>query len=292
MSRRAAVLGQGSIGRRHAANLRDLGWEVVAYDPVSGGDSPSERAAIEAAEVCVVASPSSEHARQARLAVELGVPVLVEKPLALSATDAREIEALGGDVAVAMNLRFHPGVRRLRDGLAGAGRILRADVWCGSYLPGWRPGTDYRQAYSARAQLGGGVLLDAIHEIDYLTWLLGPVAAVRATLERVSDLEIDVEDTALLTLEMASGALATVTLDYYDREYHRGARIVGSDATLRWDWMEPSDAPATYVEELRAFLEGGPRTTAAEGRHALEVVDAARASAAAGGGRVAVAQLS
>lgn len=236
----------------------------------------------------MIASPSSEHARHARLAIELGVPALVEKPLALTAAEAREIEALGGDVAVAMNLRFHPGVRGLRERLPQVGRVLRADVWCGSYLPGWRPGADYRQTYSARAELGGGVLLDAIHEIDYLTWLCGPAVAVQATLRRVSELEIDVEDTALLTLELASGALATVSLDYYDRVYHRGARIVGAAATLAWDWTDPSDAGATYVDELHAFLNGGERTTVAEARHALEIVDAARASAQADGARVPI----
>jgi predicted dehydrogenase len=284
---RAAVLGQGSIGRRHAGNLRDLGLEVVTYDPADPAGASSEIEALRGADVCVVASPSSEHARHARLAIEAGVPALVEKPLALDAAEARALEELGGDLAVAMNLRFHPGVLGLRDGLAGAGRVLRADVWCGSYLPGWRA-SDYRESYSARADLGGGVLLDAIHEIDYLTWLLGPVAAVRATLARVSELEIDVEDTALLTLEMVSGALATVRLDYYDRAYHRGARIVGADATVSWDWTDPSDAGATYVAELQAFLDGGPRTTVAEARHALEVVDAARRSAAAGGARTVI----
>ena len=283
------MIGQGSIGRRHAGNLRELGLEVVTYDPLDRSGAASEIEALRDADLCVVASPSSEHARHARMAIEMGVPALVEKPLALDAAEARAIEAMGGDVAVAMNLRFHPGVLGLRERLAEAGRVLRADVWCGSYLPGWRPGTDYRQSYSARADLGGGVLLDAIHEIDYLVWLCGPVVAVQATLRRVSALEIDVEDTALLTLGMASGALATVSLDYYDRTYHRGARIVGSEGTLAWDWTDPSDAGPTYVEELRAFIEAGPRTTVAEARHALEIVDAARASAQTDGARVAIA---
>ena len=62
-----------------------------------------------------------------------------------------------------------------------------------------------------RAALGGGILLDAIHELDYLLWLLGPVASVSAELDRVSDLEIDVEDTALLSLRFASGLSAPST---------------------------------------------------------------------------------
>jgi predicted dehydrogenase len=317
---RACVLGQGSIGRRHAGLLLERGLEVTAFDPagtVLDGvrSAAGEAEALAGADIAIVASPSSEHARHARLALEAGVPVLVEKPLALDAADARALEALadrlGVPLGVGMNLRFHPGVRGVGELLPRVGRVWRAAAWCGSWLPGWRPGTDYRRSYSARSELGGGVLLDAIHEIDYLCALLGPVATVSAELPRVSDLEIDVEDVALLRLGMRSGARATITLDYLDRAYHRGCRIVGEDGTVAWEWdtgevllldgdgtgeriAAPPDAAPTYAAEQDAFLEaiagGGPvPVSAAAGRHALEVVDAARSSAAAGGRTVPVA---
>jgi predicted dehydrogenase/RimJ/RimL family protein N-acetyltransferase len=297
---RVAVLGQGSIGRRHAGLLRELGCEVVTYDPGAGGSAASEDAALDAAVAVVVASPSSEHTRQAEACVRRGIPALVEKPLALDAPTASRLERLAAEagvpLAVAMNLRHHPGVRAVRDALPAIGRPLRAAVWCGSWLPGWRPGTDYRRSYSAQRALGGGILLDAIHEVDELLWLLGPAASVSAILPTVSDLEIDVEDVALLQLELARGVPATVTLDYLDRAYHRGARIVGSDATVAWEWTAdevvvsdgwsvrripaPSDVAPTYRAELGAFL-GSVR----EGR--APDIDAARASHAAGR-RVAV----
>ena len=99
MTMRACVLGQGSIGRRHAAHLLDVGLRVAAYDPVRA-PAPgveacaSEAAALAGADVCVVASPSSEHERHARLALEAGVPVLVEKPLALDAAAGERLERL------------------------------------------------------------------------------------------------------------------------------------------------------------------------------------------------------
>jgi predicted dehydrogenase/RimJ/RimL family protein N-acetyltransferase len=310
---RVAVLGQGSIGRRHAGLLRELGADVITFDPVAPADTSDEAAALDGAAAAVVASPSSLHEDQALRCIAAGVPVLVEKPLALDAWGAQRVqragERAGVPVGVAMNLRHHPGVRGVRDALPSVGRPLRAAAWCGSWLPGWRPGTDYRQSYSAQAALGGGVLLDAIHEIDELTWLLGPVASVSAQLPHVSDLELDVEDVALLQLELASGVPATITLDYLDRQYHRGCRVVGAEATVAWDWTAervvvdagdgaprvttaPGDAAPTYRGELAEFLEGlvdeGPvGATAAEGAHALQVVDAARASAVTGR-RVAV----
>lgn len=133
-------------------------------------------------------------------------------------------------------------------------------------------------------------------------WILGPIRTVSATLERVSDLEIDVEDVAQLQLDFASGAQGVLSLDYLDRSYDRGCRIVGSEGTVAWSWPEgrvtlhasdrpptseavPRDVIETYTIEMRAFVEAatsGRRasTTAEEGRASLCVVEAARDSAA------------
>jgi predicted dehydrogenase/RimJ/RimL family protein N-acetyltransferase len=310
---RVAVLGQGSIGRRHAGLLRELGCEVVTYDPVAGGSAAGEDEALAAADAVVVASPSSEHARQAEAAIRRGLPTLVEKPLALDGPAASRVARLAAErgvpLAVAMNLRYHAGPRTVRELLPEIGRPLRAAVWCGTWLPGWRPGTDYRETYSAQRALGGGVLLDIVHEVDELLWLLGPAATVSALLPTVSDLEIDVEDVALLQLQLASGVPATVTLDYLDRGYHRGCRIVGSEGTVAWEWTAEevvvhgpggetrhvpasSDVAPTYRAELEDFLaavRGGraPAAPAADALAVMGVLDAARV-AHAEGRRVAV----
>ena len=312
---RVAVIGQGSIGRRHAAILLELGHEVAVYDPSPAVQSPpgvlvtaTARECLQGADAAVVASPSNEHPADARAAIELGVPVLVEKPLALDSAHATELDCLARErevmLSVAMNLREHPGVRALAALLAegAVGRILRASAWCGSWLPGWRADSDYRHSYSARAALGGGVLLDvAIHELDYLLWLTGPVRSVSAVARHVSDLETDVEDVALIAMELASGGLAEIVVDYFDRSYTRGCRIVGSDATLHWSWEQErltrdggaggcqeqriaSDISPTYVRELERFLaaiaQGADAPVpAADARQVLAVLDAARTSA-------------
>lgn len=312
---RVAVIGQGSIGRRHAAILLELGHEVAAYDPSPAVQPPrgvqraaSARECLQAADAAVVASPSSEHPADARAAIELGVPVLVEKPLALDAAHAAELDCLAQErgvmLSVAMNLREHAGVQALAALLAedAVGRILRASVWSGSWLPGWRAGSDYRDSYSARAELGGGVLLDvAVHELDYLLWLAGPARSVSALARQVSELETDVEDVALIIVELASGAVAEVAVDYFDRSYTRGCRIVGSNGTLHWSWEDqrlttydasgalsqrevPSDVSPAYHRQLERFLAavaaGAPAPVpATEARHVLAVLDGARASA-------------
>jgi predicted dehydrogenase len=313
---RLAVLGLGSAGRRHAENLLSLGHEVVGWDPQRGSDLPdvgradSLEEALASAAAVVVASPSSAHAEQARAALEAGRDVLVEKPLATNAADAEALAVLaertGRTCGVAMNLRFHPAVRRLRELVSerALGKPLLASAWFGYDLRRWRPGSDYRGSYSARAELGGGIVLDAIHELDYLLSLLGPVAEVGARVARLSDLEVDVEDVAVCWLRFRSGALASVDLNFFEPAYRRGCLIAGSDATARWDWnlgtitvfssggSEELDVRYDVSESYRASaadfvdaLESGrpPEATAAEGVAALRVADAIKQSAAAGG---------
>jgi predicted dehydrogenase len=205
-----------------------------------------------------------------------------------------------------MNLRFHPGPIELKHMMDDGelGRILLARASFGHDLRQWRPGTDYRRSYSARAELGGGILLDAIHEIDELLWLLGEARSVSAELAHVSDLEVDVEDAALATVAFASGALAALDLNFFEPAYRRSCLLVGSDAVAEWDWVRGSvvvrdadenrreipcaaEAQDTYRAELADFFEAvegdrQPVTTIADGVAAVEVVEAARRSAAEG----------
>jgi predicted dehydrogenase len=309
---KVAILGLGSAGRRHAQNALEQGHEVLGFDPEADEVSGIERvdsmdSAIATADAVVVASPSSLHAEQALAAISAGKPTLVEKPLAVNVDDARRVVAAARDhgviCGVAMNLRFHRGILGLRELLPELGTLRLARSSFGYDLRLWQPGTDYRGSYSARAALGGGILLDAIHELDYLLWLLGPVASVSAELDQVSDLEIDVEDTALLAVRFESGALGAFDLNFVEPAYRRECLLVGSDAMASWDWNTAAisvrrgteersvdtacDVLDTYRAVLEDFLEaavsgGEPRTSAEDGLAALRVVDAARRSAAEG----------
>src|SRR5439155_1168994 len=109
------------------------------------------------------------------------------------------------------------------------GRPLAARAQCGYYLPFWRPDTDYREGYGAKQAAGGGIILDSIHEFDYLTWLLGLPREVFAYAGKVSTLEIDTEDTADVLMRFDYGTVANVHLDYLQRTYRRAtdARVAG-----------------------------------------------------------------
>jgi predicted dehydrogenase len=306
------VLGAGSAGSRHARLLASAGAEVTVTDP--DGDraaatglptAPFDLDALGTPDGIVVASPSVAHAEQTLAALATGAYVLVEKPLTSSVDDVNGVAAAAdGRVMVGYNLRLHAPLERLAqlvaDGRAGAVSSFR--LWFGSWLPDWRPQVDYRTTYSARAELGGGVLMDAIHELDLLLWLAGDdrFTVLGAVVDRLGPLEIDVEDTVKALLRHADGAVAELSLDYLSRRYRRGVEVVGTDATLRLDWarqvLEVEDAdgvasePATtavmdsyerQAERFLAFVRDGtaPPVDAAEGARSVQLAAAIRNAA-------------
>jgi predicted dehydrogenase len=312
---KVAVLGLGSAGSRHARDALALGHEVVGFDPVceppsAATTADSLEAAIDASDAVIVASPNSLHAEQALAALDRGRPVLVEKPLATTVEDAEAVvaaaERAGVVAGVGMNLRFHPGIVELKrlveaDAL---GRVLLAQTSFGYDLRLWRPQDDYRRSYSARSDLGGGIIFDAIHELDYLLWLLGPVATVAAETGHVSDLEVDVEDSAVASLRFRSGALGSLDLNFFEPAYRRGCVLVGAESVARWDWTQESvivgregaesvtiQAPNNSAEMHGAvtadFLaaaqgSGQPRTSVRDGLAAVRLAAALKHAAATG----------
>ena len=225
--------------------------------------------------------------------------VLVEKPMVTSTSELdNEILGHADRILVGYNLRFHTGYGELRHRLlrGDIGRPVAARLWFGSYLPDWRPTIDYRESYSARRELGGGVLRDASHELDLAAWFFGqPLSVASAWMGRVGDLEIDVEDTVRTTLVTASGIPVAIDLDYLSRTYRRGMEIIGTEGTARFDWPLRSvtvERPGatdvfdvtdgvdeSYIRLAGAFLDHvrGDRDDIAadglDGRYAVQLVE-------------------
>lgn len=244
--------GLGSIGRRHLRLLRshDIECDVIAFRSGAGSsETPEgvaeffdlETALAQGPDVAFVTNPPHRHLDVAIECAEADCDLFVEKPLSHTLdrveTLVEIVERRGLVTQMGCNLRFHPVVRSIRslvdDAEVGTVRSYRCSV--GSYLPDWRSGTDYRSSYSARSETGGGVVLDLIHELDYARWLFGDVVGIDAFVDRISDLEIETEDVAEITLKHSSGALGSIHLDYYRRTPRRTVEIVGSDGTIAGD---------------------------------------------------------
>ena len=104
-----------------------------------------------------------------------------------------------------------------------------------SYLPEWRPGIDYRNTYSAKKELGGGVSIDLIHEWDYITYLLGMPSRVSSYLGKVSKLEIDSSDYAIYIAKFGEDMICELHLDYFGRETIRTIELYTDDDTIVGD---------------------------------------------------------
>ena len=249
------VVGAGSIGRRHLANLKKLGLaRLAACDPhperleyvaseFQAECFPTIEAGLEEfrPDAVFICSPPVHHVAQSMQALRVGAHVFIEKPLSDRQDGVEELkeEAIRRGVAVQVgyNLRFFPAIQKLKELVDAAvvGKILWAHVEAGSYLPDWRPWQDYRKSYTARRELGGGILLDGSHEIDYVTWLFGAPAEIACMAGQVSQLEVNVEDCATVLLRFPGGTRADVHLDFIQRTYSRYCSLAGTEGKLQWD---------------------------------------------------------
>jgi predicted dehydrogenase len=254
---RFLVTGCGSIGRRHIKNLLSIGnIEVISHDIFPDGRNKVKElfgiktyenyddALADSPDAVIVATPTKEHIKPALKAAKTGCHLFIEKPVSHELEGLNEVLSTVKDknliTLVGCNMRFHPGLKKVKELLeVGAiGKLLSADIETGSYMPEWRPGTDYRKIYSSKKDMGGGVILDAIHEIDYARWMLGDVAVVSCMADKQSSLEIDVEDVADMLLRFTSGVIAHVHLDYVQRAYSRNCKFVGEDGIISWDFND------------------------------------------------------
>lgn len=268
------IAGLGSIGQRHVRNLRkrfghDL--DIIAYrvrglshvitDRMTIADGAVERvydircfdrledALGERPDAAFICNPTSLHLPTALAAARAGCHLFIEKPLADDLDGLTELIATVNEqrlvATVGYQLRFHPAVIQMRDllrrGVIGA--VMSATAQFVEHLADAHPYEDYRHSYAARAELGGGVILCFIHEVDYLCWLFGLPHRVSTSGGRWGDLEIDVEDTAITNFEFACGdRRLPVRLEqsFVRRPPARSCTIVGAAGRIHLDLLTPS----------------------------------------------------
>lgn len=254
---RVAVVGLGNIATRHRRNLKQLFPAAQLYAMSASGRIPQEAVSdadhlivsidelIECnVQLAIVASPSTFHASHAIPLIEAGIPVLIEKPLTVAFEEAKALQVASTKyhtpVAVGYCLRYLSSAVEMKNLLASRqlGILYHAYVEIGQYLPDWRPSKDYKASVSARADLGGGALLELSHEFDYTQWLLGELTLEHAILRKTEELGLEVEDSADMLLSTPEKAIVHMHLDFLQRKAYRQCRFVGSKGALEWDLIE------------------------------------------------------
>lgn len=284
--------GVGSIGQRHLKNIQSLGYnKIFIHDPnVELAKEVSSEYNVEIVnenslwskkyDIALITNPNSMHLDLAIVAAEKGCNLFIEKPLATQINSVEKLLKIVKEknlkTIVGCNMRFHPGPQKVKELIESkiVGDILSAYVDSGSYLPDWRPWQDYKKSYSARKDLGGGVVLDGIHEIDLTCWYFGIPIEVKANVYNTNSIGIECEDVADILFMFQDGFSCMTHVDYIQRFYQRRCRVAGKNGTIWWDvndkkvtvynsktnsftnYMEPEgyDPNQMYLDEMKHFI--------------------------------------
>jgi predicted dehydrogenase len=265
------IAGLGSIGRRHLTNLASAGIRQLAA--VTQGrcvlptDTLPAHLTFERLEVALdwgpdavfICNPTALHLETALAVAEAGCHIFLEKPVSHNLDGLDELARLADEknlvLQVGFQFRFHGVFQEIQKRIAAGhiGKVISAQVHWGEYLPGWHPWEDYRQSYSAREDLGGGVVRTLCHPFDYLRWLVGEVDSVQAIGGHLSNLQTDTEDAALALLRFQNGAIGSVYLDYISRPSQHTLHIIGEQGRVEWEAQSGA---------AKLYTEGGARVEA------------------------------
>lgn len=250
---KVAVIGLGAIGKRHFENIMNMGHDVYAVDVnprntefalgKCRGVFTSVKDCLKInPEAAIICTYNNGHVKIASECINAGMNIFIEKPLSSSMAGidllinaCRKKKAIS---LVGCNMRFHPGIKIVNEVLRNKAefkKILWAGLEFGYYLPFAKP--EYEKSYIANKKLGGNIILDCIHELDYAIWFMGRPVKVFCTCGVLSDLNIDTQDQAELIVEFESGAVCNVHFDYLQHGYSRHCKIVAKEGTVWWDFV-------------------------------------------------------
>ena len=311
------VVGLESIGRRHVGIIKELFPEinivVLRHRQCDKNDIDAlglykcvtsiDKAIETNPQAAIIANPATKHIGVAEKLAHNGIHLLIEKPISDSSMGVQALINICHQnnvvLMTAYNLRFLPSLIEFKKQLQAnkIGNIYSVRSEVGQYLPSWRIDKDYRKSVSSQKKMGGGVLLELSHEIDYILWIFGPIKWVKSHVSKQSDLDIDVEDSANIILGFKSndGRELTVSLnmDFIRHDTTRKCFVIGEKGTLLWNgingqvmffkksgtqWDElyssKLEREYTYKEEIKSFFLSVETITipSISGQDGLEVV--------------------
>lgn len=244
------IIGLGSIANKHISAIKALNIEAEYFALRSGTQSNHIDGITNiynmsdippGIDFAIISNSTHLHYEYIDKITELRIPLFIEKP---PVHTLNNIQPLLGKLSnyniytyVACNMRFHSCIQYIKQYLANTDVVINeVNAYCGSYLPDWRPGKDYKEIYSANANMGGGVHLDLFHELDYLVWFFGKPVKYNATFRNVSSLNINSIDYANYVLAYPTFT-TNIILNYYRRKPKRTLEIVFDNMTWTVDLL-------------------------------------------------------
>ncbi len=240
MKKKVLIIGFGSIGKRHASILKN--FKMVSDIYILSRSNPKIFKTINKLsqikeidpDYIIICSRTSDHFKHLKY-IEKNFSkkiVLIEKPLF---NKFHKFTILKNKVFVGYNLRQHPVIKFIKNFIKNK-NIFSVNIICNSYLPNWRK-KNYKTSYSSHKRLGGGVLLDLSHEIDYLEWIFKRIKRLDLVkIKKLSNLKINVEDHVLIA---GKTRLSNFVLDlnYYSLYPRRQVVVDGHNFSIKGDLM-------------------------------------------------------
>ena len=246
------IVGLGSIGMRHLKNiLSTTKNEIIVYTKRTKLDAEIkknvkifnnlESCISEKPDIAFITNETAYHLPITKKLAELGLNLFIEKPLSNTLKDVKKLVEISKRkklvTFMGCNLRFNRSIQKIKSLIEEekVGKIISVKVECGTYLPDWHPNEDYRKGYAARDELGGGVVLTCIHEIDYLYWFFGEIKEVFSVTGNFSNLKINASDLSAIIMKFKNNIIAEVHLDYFQKPDIRTCKIIGTEGSIEWN---------------------------------------------------------
>ena len=299
------LIGLGSIGRKHLFCLKELhNIEIIALRTSKGTlkDSLGIKEVYNVQESIdskpdgiIISNPTSLHVETALSYLELGIPVLIEKPIAYDTKESYKLNKYANLIRVAYCMRFHP-LNEIIKKILETETIFKLGFKRSFYLPNWHPYADYRTEYTARKELGGGVIRTLSHEIDLMIHWFGLPESSIGVVDKISNLEIDTDDYAFFTCKFRAGFRVNFELDFLSPVNINIAELYTDKGKYNWDlkhfWFtsytdkEPvlmyefsnNSINEMYLDQVKDFMmfiknKKSANTTLQEAQEVLKLID-------------------
>jgi predicted dehydrogenase len=195
-------------------------------------------------DLSIICNPASIRVKIIKFLTNLNSHLFIEKPLASNYEDVKKIIKIVKKkklvVKIGYNLRFLNSLKILKQIIKSnkIGKIYSVNIIAGQSLLKWRKNINYKNSVSAQKKLGGGVLLELSHEIDYCNWIFGSFNHLFCRNSKISDLKVDVEDNAQILIFSKDKFPVSINLDFFRKDKSRICHVVGKNGSLIWDGVK------------------------------------------------------
>ena len=250
------VIGSGSIGQRHIKNLKSLGIkDIQVFDSNKKllklvekkfDIKVQNKLNFDQIDCTLICTPPNSHIKLAKLALENNSNVFIEKPLSNSLKNINIISKIAKkkslEIFVGYVFRFDKGLIKINEILKknGIGDIVSFDAYEGWHLSNWRPWQKFEKSYTSSKRMGGGIILDGSHELNYLQWMGGQIDYVFSFYQKIPKMNVETEGISEILTQFNSKVIGRIHLDFINPKYNRHCEILGNKGSINWSYEDLS----------------------------------------------------